>query len=55
MDRWLKEPEVLSLLGIGRTTLYRLVKNGKIEKYKLGRLNRYSMEEIEKFMKGAKA
>ena len=42
--------EVVELLKIGRTTLYRYMENGKIKYYKFGKSVRFKKSDIEKFI-----
>ncbi|MEE8448919.1 MAG: helix-turn-helix domain-containing protein [Thermodesulfobacteriota bacterium] len=48
--RLLNSAEVCRMLGISRSTLGKWTKSGVINSYKLGRLRRFSLEEILDFL-----
>jgi excisionase family DNA binding protein len=50
VDQMLTADEVAFMLRITRTTLYKLVKKGKIPAWRVGSDLRFSREEIEKWM-----
>lgn len=50
-ETYLTGKDVQELLRISRTTLYRLSKEKKIKKKKIGGANRYKQSDIEKMMK----
>jgi excisionase family DNA binding protein len=46
--RWLRYPEAERYSGLGRSTLWKLVKNGQVNAAKVGnavRINRHSLDE----------
>lgn len=45
--------QAAKMLGIGRTTLYHLVKAGKLSCKKLDRATLYSIEDLKAFLKSA--
>ena len=47
---WVSYEEAGRLVGLGRTTLWRLVGAGEIEAAKVGRSVRLSRRSLEKFM-----
>ena len=47
--------EVCEFLGIGKTSLYKLINNKKIDAIKIGRLTRISSESLQSFIKSAPA
>ena len=46
--------EVAEMLKVAYLTVYRWVKDGKIEAYKLGKEYRIKKTDIEKFVEGSK-
>lgn len=46
--------EVAEILKVAYLTVYRWVKDGKIEAYKLGKEYRIKKTDIEKFVEGSK-
>lgn len=53
MEKWLKPEQVMEILQISKSTLKRIVDAGKIPKYKIGHLVRFSESDINEFiMKG---
>lgn len=44
-------PEVMTLIGIGRSTLYELIANGEIKVVKIGRRTLVPHDELERFVK----
>ncbi|MGN6602466.1 MAG: helix-turn-helix domain-containing protein [Ginsengibacter sp.] len=49
---WLKNAEVRSILNISSNTLQRLRITGKLRSTKVGGINFYRMEDIERMMNG---
>lgn len=49
-NRLLNMDEASSLLGIKKSTLYQLVSRKKIGHKKLGKLTRFSMQDIQQFI-----
>ncbi len=47
----LSAPEAARLLGIGRTTLYGVIKAGELTSIHVGRSVRFSMYEIETYVR----
>jgi len=54
MARWLKLKEAAEYLKMGRSTLYKLAKEGKMPAHKAGREWRFDAEELDKWMKAGK-
>lgn len=50
--QFLSVPEALKLLGISRTTLYGLLREGLLHPVKLGRRTLFVCSELESFMLG---
>lgn len=48
----LRLKEAMAYLGISRTTLYRLVRDGEIEPFKSGRILFFSKESLDRFLRG---
>ena len=48
----LRIPDAASVLGIGRTTLYKLIDDGDIRVVHIGRAVRVSFAELEAFVAG---
>jgi excisionase family DNA binding protein len=50
-EQYLTGQDVQDLLKISRTTLYRIMKKGKIKLVKFGKTKRYKLSDIEKLAK----
>lgn len=48
-------PEVATILGVSTRTLYTWAKQGKIHHFRVGRWNRYTEAEIQRFIESAAA
>ena len=48
-DQWMSTAEVAGLLGITLRTLYRLIDEGELPAYKMGRLIRLRAAEVEAY------
>ena len=56
MNQLLKSPEeAADLLGIGRTTLYALIKAGDLHMVKIGRRSLLAVDELEDYVSRLKA
>lgn len=42
--------EAMDILGVGKNTMYRLLKSGELEGFRVGRSWRIRLEEIQGFM-----
>jgi excisionase family DNA binding protein len=51
---WLGTQEAARHLGITARTLYRLIDTGEIPAYKLGRVLRVKLSDVEAFLEGAR-
>jgi excisionase family DNA binding protein len=51
--KWLTYEEAQRLVGLGHTTLWRLVKSGEIKSAQVGRAVRLSRESLEDYMERA--
>jgi excisionase family DNA binding protein len=51
---WLGTQEAARHLGITARTLYRLIDTGEIPAYKLGRVLRVKLSDVETFLEGAR-
>lgn len=51
---WLGTQEAARHLGITTRTLYRLVDEGELPAYKLGRVFRLKLSDVETFLEGAR-
>jgi excisionase family DNA binding protein len=51
---WVSTKEACERLGVTLRTLYRLIDEGQLPAYKLGRLIRLKGEEIDAFVEGAR-
>jgi excisionase family DNA binding protein len=47
-------PDVMAYLGVQLRTLYRLIDEGQLPAYKLGRVIRLKRQEVEAFVEGAR-
>lgn len=45
-------PQVCDRLGIGMSTLYRLIRAGEVTRYKFGRAARFNVEEVNAWAQG---
>ncbi len=45
-----KPEEVASLLGIGRSTIYRLMTSGSLESVKVGGSRRITVEQLDRYL-----
>ena len=48
---WLSYAEAMELVGLGRTTLWKLARAGEIEVARVGRARRISRESLTAYMK----
>ena len=46
---YMSPKEVMALLNIGKNTFYRLIQNGKLKAFRVGRLWRISRKELERY------
>jgi excisionase family DNA binding protein len=51
---WLGTQEAARHLGITARTLYRLIDTGEIPAYKLGRVLRIKLSDVDRFLEGAR-
>lgn len=51
MATWLTLEEAANHLKLGKSTLYRLAQAGEIPAHKMGRVWRFDVEEIDKWLK----
>jgi excisionase family DNA binding protein len=49
---WLKYPEAERYSGLGRSTLWKLVKDGRIEAAKVGKAVRINRRSLDEYMEG---
>lgn len=52
--RWLSTAEASERLGVTLRTLYRLVNEGRVPAYKIGRVIRLKEEDVEVFIESAR-
>jgi excisionase family DNA binding protein len=52
--RLLKAEEVIQMLRISRSCLDRLVRQGKLKSYKLGRLRRFILDDVLSYLEGSR-
>jgi len=52
--RLLTVKEACEYLGISKTTLYKLIKEGKLKPVKLGKITRFEKEDIDRLIKESK-
>ena len=52
LPRLLTVPDAARLLGIGRTTAYELISDGKLEIVKIGRSTRVPLDAVDNFVDG---
>ncbi len=50
--RWLTYKEAEQLVGLSRTTLWKLIGNGEIEYRRVGRAVKINRESLEAYMRG---
>lgn len=48
MERYIKASELAEKLGVSEQTIYRLTRSGEIPAYRIGRMLRYKLSEVEK-------
>jgi len=51
---WLSTKEASDRLGVTLRTLYRLIDDGQLPAYKIGRVIRLKADELEEFIEGAR-
>lgn len=51
-QRFLNAEEVAKMLCCNKETVYRMVRAGKIPHFRIGTIIRFSMEQIENWIKG---
>lgn len=49
-DNWMGAPEAASYLGVGLRVVYKLIDQGHIPAYKLGRVIRMRREDVDGFL-----
>ena len=54
MARWLKLKDAAEYLKMGRSTVYKLLREGKLPAHKAGREWRFDAEELDKWLKAGK-
>jgi excisionase family DNA binding protein len=52
--RWLSTKEAAERLGITSRTLYRLIDEGQIDAYQMGRVLRVMEKDVDLFLEGAR-
>ena len=52
VKEWLTYKEAEQLVGLSRTTLWKLINSGEIEHRKVGRAVRINRESLEAYMRG---
>ena len=52
--KWLSQEEAAEYVGVVRTTIYRWVKEGKLNQYKVGKVARINKEELDQLFKEGK-
>ena len=50
---WLGSPDAAELCGVTQRTLYRLVDQGRVPAYAIGRVLRFKRSDLEAFLDGA--
>jgi excisionase family DNA binding protein len=53
-SQWLSTKEAAERLGITSRTLYRLIDEGKIDAYQMGRVFRVMAKDVESFLEASK-
>jgi len=51
MENYLTTKQAAKYLGVSETTLYAYLKQGKLKRYKLVRLNRFVKSDLDDFIK----
>ena len=51
---WLGTPEAAERLGITQRTLYRLIDEGQVPAYKMGRVLRVKASDLDVFLEGSR-
>jgi excisionase family DNA binding protein len=54
IEKWIGIPELSEHLGISKETIYRMLKSESIPAYKVGKLWRFKLSEIEAWMRKEK-
>jgi len=49
MDEYITFRDIEQIFKMSRPTVYRLMKQGKIKSYKIGKMRRFKFKEIEAF------
>lgn len=50
MNHLLRVPEVADILGCGRTTIYGLIKSGRLQSVRVGGCRRISQNDLEAYI-----
>ena len=53
-DRWFSVDEIAQHLGVSRESIYRWIERGKIPSHKIGRLWRFSAQEVDAAVRAGK-
>jgi len=53
-SEWLTVEEVAQYLKVSKTTVYRWTTEGRLQKYKAGRFNRYKKSEVDQVMESGR-
>jgi excisionase family DNA binding protein len=53
MSDYVDLPEALEMLGTSRPTLYRWLRDGRVQGYRVGRQWRFARADLERFVRGA--
>ena len=48
MENYIRASELAEKLGVSEQTIYRLTRKGEIPAYRIGRMLRYKLSEVEK-------
>lgn len=54
-DRWLSVEEIAQHLGIKKDTVYKWVKSRRMPSHKIGRLLKFQVKEVDKWVKSGRA
>ena len=54
MNSWLGTPKAAEYLGISPRTLYRLIDQGRIPAYEIGRVYRLKVADLDAFLESAR-
>jgi len=54
-DRWLSVDEIANYLGIKPPTVYKWIERRKMPSHKVGRLWKFKIKEIDRWIKSGKA